>query len=171
MARIFNTTKEGGSWSEETKKAGELEDIVIKGEESQKPSLPRPPLQIAFDPFETIRDSLKLDESLLLAEHPEAFAWKQIYPPTLHNRRVIFPSAKAIEENVAVHFDLSKKFIEAMEKLPDEKEMKLVKWILTIADEEGKVFQSFEGKGIPSEDLIWNGKNDRGGHTLRTNRS
>ncbi|MDE2291249.1 MAG: hypothetical protein KGL53_04135, partial [Elusimicrobia bacterium] len=35
-------------------------------------------------------------------------------------------------------------------------------WSLTIADEEGKVFQQYDGSGAPPEEIAWNGENDQG---------
>lgn len=152
----------GRSWGVGEKKAGELEDIVIKGEETQKPSITRPLLQILFDPAETIRDSLNLDESLLLTEHPQIFAWKKTHPQLLYNRRVIQPSETVISEELQIHFNLSKKLSEAMGDSLNKKQVKLIQWTLTIADEQGKVFQAFQGKGVSDQDLVWNGKNDKG---------
>lgn len=148
--------------SEGAKKAGELEDVVIKGEETQKPSITRPPLQFFFDPSETIRDSLLLDESLLMAEHPQVFAWTKTHPQLLHNQRVIQPPEALIYEEPQIRFNLAQKLAEVLGKKMDKKELKLTQWKLTIADEEGKTFQDFQGKGILEQDLVWNGRNEKG---------
>ena len=147
-------------WAEEVKKAGELEDVVIKAEQSQKSSIDKPPLDVPFDAYETIRDSLKPDESLLMAEHPQAFAWKKIYPDALFNERVIEPLG-GIQEDLKIRLNLNEKFNGIFGKV-DSKEAKQCQWILTIANEEGKLFHKFEGSGVPAEDLLWNGKSDKG---------
>ena len=148
------------SYAEEVKKAGELEDVVIKAEQTQKPSIEKPPLQISFDPYETIRESLKPNESLLLAEHPETFVWKRTHPEILHNGRVIRPLEASISEELSIHFDLPHQFMAAGK--PDSGQAKHYQWAVTIANEEGKVFQHFEGKGYPLEELVWDGKNEKG---------
>lgn len=148
-------------YAEETKKAGELEDVVIKGEENVKPSLGRPLLQINFDPFETLRDSLNADESLLLAEHPQAFALRKTFPEILHHSRVILPLGLYIEEYPSIRFPVGEKFRETLGKDLNPKDAKLCAWAFTIADEQGKVFQRFEGKGAPPEEILWNGRNEQ----------
>ena len=48
--------------------AGRLQDIVIKAEESDELSKGKPPFELPFDPYESLRSTLKPDESQLLAE-------------------------------------------------------------------------------------------------------
>ncbi|MBI4056381.1 MAG: hypothetical protein HY399_02415 [Elusimicrobia bacterium] len=154
-------------WSQNTpkpieKKAGELEDVVIKGEGTQGMSTSKPPIDVKVNPYETIVDSLKPDESLLLAESPMTFTWRRSHPDLLRSRRVIQPWRASFNEQSDLRFQPFRKLSEILRRSISLREAKKYQWSLTIADEEGKVFQRFEGKGEPPEELSWTGQNDQG---------
>ncbi|MBI4052229.1 MAG: hypothetical protein HY400_06960 [Elusimicrobia bacterium] len=146
----------------EPKKAGELEEVVIKGEGTQGSSVSKPALQMAVDTYQTIRESLKPNEALLLAESPMTFTWRRSHPDTLRNNRVIQPWRTTFSEQSEIVFQPIKKLAEILRRPIDAKEAKGYQWSLTIADEEGKMFQHFEGKGDPPPEIQWSGKNLQG---------
>ncbi|MBI4385924.1 MAG: hypothetical protein HY551_00940 [Elusimicrobia bacterium] len=121
----------------------------------------KPPLRLDMDPFESIRASLVPDESLLLAESPFTVSWRRTYPEFLNNRRVIEPWHTTFADRPGIIFQVRAQLFEAMLRALDPKEVRGFGWKVTIADAEGRVFQSYDGLTDPPGELVWSGQNDQ----------
>jgi flagellar motor protein MotB len=119
------------------------------------------PLQIQIDPFESIRPSIKPDENLLLAESPLTVVWRLTHPEFLRNARVVQPWRTTFSERPGMIFRPRDMLGDVLGRKLEPKEAKSYRWSLTIADEDGKVFQQFEGSSNPPEEIIWDGQNDQ----------
>ncbi|MBI5201178.1 MAG: hypothetical protein HY925_06300 [Elusimicrobia bacterium] len=137
-------------------------EVVIKGSGDNKLNSQKPPLRIDSDPFESIRASLKPDESLLLAESPLTITWRRTHPEFMLNGRVVEPWRTTFSERPGIAFYPREQLFEAVGRRLEQKETRAYQWQLTIADEEGRVFQHYEGSSNPPEELIWSGQNDQG---------
>lgn len=137
-------------------------EVIIQGKDAGKLSTSKPPLRMDADPFESIRDSLKPDESLLLAESPLTITWRRTHPEFLANERVIQPWRTTFSDRAGIAFDPRSQLYEAIGRQLDQKEAKGFQWAITIADEEGRVFQHYEGSSNPPDELVWSGQNDQG---------
>lgn len=152
--------------------AGGLPTEVIIKTEGEGPQLrgAKPPLNIDVDPFESIRESLKPDQQLLLAVSPLTVSWRRTHPEFLKADRVIQPWRTAFSQRAGISFRLRDMLSDALQRRVDEKEAKSYAWSVTIADEEGRVFHHYEGSDKPPEELLWNGQNDQG-EWIRAGRS
>ncbi|MFH1724340.1 MAG: hypothetical protein ABII00_06935 [Elusimicrobiota bacterium] len=137
-------------------------EVVIKGTGAGKLKVNKPPLLIEVDPFHSIRESLKPDQVLLLAESPLTVVWRRTHPEFLLNDRVIQPWRTSFKERPGIVFRPRDRLAEVLQRKIDKKEAKGYQWSLTFADEEGKVFQHYEGSSQPPEELVWDGQNDQG---------
>jgi hypothetical protein len=137
------------------------QEVVIKGEGGTKVKARKPPLEIASDPFESIRDSLKTDQNLLLAESPLTVVWRRTHPDFLLNPRVIEPWQTTFSDRPGLIFRVRDVLGEVLGRKVENREAKGYQWKLTVADEDGKTFQEFEGSSSPPEEIIWDGQNDR----------
>ncbi|MBI5244054.1 MAG: hypothetical protein HY922_10325 [Elusimicrobia bacterium] len=137
------------------------QEVVIKTEAGGKLKAKKSPLQIQVDPFESIRDSIRPDQQLLLAESPLTVVWRRTHPEFLRNARVIAPWRSAFSERPGMVFRPRDMLGEVLGRRIDPKEAKGYQWSLTIVDEEGKVFQQFDGSSNPPEELIWEGQNEQ----------
>jgi len=138
------------------------QEVVIKGKGGGKFKVVKPPLHIEVDPFESIRDSLEPDQNLLLAESPLTVIWRRTHPEFVRNARVADPALTTFSDRPGVAFSPLRELSKVLERKLLAKEAKRFAWSLTIADEEGKVFQHYEGSNQPPEELVWSGQNDQG---------
>lgn len=138
------------------------EEVVIRGEGGAKLQHNKPPLSIDVDPFESIRESLKPDQSLLLAESPLTVVWRRTHPEFLYNERGVRPWLTTFSDRPGIIFQPLVQLQEALQRKVESKDAKRFQWSLTVADEEGKVFQHYEGSKDPPEEIVWNGQNDQG---------
>lgn len=146
-------------------------EVVIKGSDSgSRVPNQKPPLSIEVDPFESIRASLEPDENLLLADSPFTVSWRRTHPEFLRNPRVIHPWRTTFSERAGIAFDIREQLQDALQRALEPKEARAFQWSLTIADEEGRVFQRYEGSKDPPEELVWTGQNDQG-EWIRAGRS
>lgn len=146
---------------EQTAPTGDLPaDIVIR--RGRKLEVTKPPLSVEVDSFESIRESLEPDQALLLAESPLAVVWRRTHPEFIANERVIQPWLTTFSERPGVIFNPRDQLQEVLQKKLEKKESRQYQWSLTIADEEGKVFQHYEGSSDPPEELVWSGQNEQG---------
>ena len=138
-------------------------EVVITGKDSgSKLSSQKPQLHIDADPFESIRASLKPDETLLLAESPLTITWRRTHPEFIANERVVQPWRTTFSERPGIAFYPREQLFDAVGRRLEAGETKAYQWQLTIADEEGRVFQHYEGSSNPPEEQIWSGQNDQG---------
>ena len=137
-------------------------EVVIKGTGGGKLKANKPPLKIEVDPFDSNRESLKPDQALLLAESPLTVVWRRTHPEFLRSDRVIEPWRMTFSERAGIVFSPLKQLGEVLQKKVENKDSKDFEWMLTIADEEGKVFQQYSGSDYPPKEIVWNGQNDQG---------
>lgn len=143
--------------------SGEMpQEVVIKGTGGNKLKVNKPPLAIEVDEYESIRESLKPDQNLLLAESPLTVVWRRTHPEFLRNDRVILPSLTTFSERPGIVFSPKDQLQEVLGRKLEGREERGYQWSLTVADEEGKVFQHYEGAGSPPEEIVWSGENDQG---------
>lgn len=141
---------------------GMPDEVVIKAVGNNKLKVNKPSLSIEVDPYESIRDSLKPDQGLLLAESPLTVVWRRTHPEFLRNERVVSPAITTFSERPGMVFTPKDQLQEVLGRKLEPKESRSYQWSLTIADEEGKVFQHYEGAGSPPEEIVWSGENDQG---------
>ena len=145
-------------------------EVVIKGEDKSKLGAQKPPLSVEVDQYESIRPSLVPDQSLLLAVSPLTVSWRRTHPDLLENSRVVEPWRTAFSQKPGIAFPVREQFVAMMGRKIDEREVQDYSWSLTVADEDGRVFQHYEGSGNPPEELLWSGQNDQG-EWIRAGRS
>lgn len=138
------------------------QEVVIRGKGGGKVKVLKPPLHIEVDAFESIRDSLQPDQNLLLAESPLTVVWRRTHPEFVRNARTVDPALTTFSERPGVVFSPLRELSKVLERRLAPKEAKGFEWKLTVADEEGKVFQHYEGSSYPPMDLVWSGQNDQG---------
>ncbi|MDE2039877.1 MAG: hypothetical protein KGO96_09140 [Elusimicrobia bacterium] len=137
-------------------------EVVVEGQgDSSALNARKPPLSISVDPFESIRRSLEPDPSLLLAVSPMTVSWRRTHPESLMSDRVIQPWRMTFSPRAGIIFRVRDRLAEALQRKLDAGQAKEYAWTLTIADEEGRVFQHYEGSKNPPEELIWSGQNDQ----------
>lgn len=141
---------------------GMPDEVVIKAVGNNKLKVNKPSLSIEVDPYESIRDSLKPDQGLLLAESPLTVVWRRTHPELLRNERVVSPALTTFSERPGMVFSPKDQLQEVLGRKLEPREARNYQWSLTIADEEGKVFQHYEGAGSPPEEIVWSGENDQG---------
>lgn len=137
------------------------QEVVIKGEGGSKLKATKPPLDLVVDPFDSIRESLKPDQQMLLAESPLTVVWRRTHPEFLRNSRVIQPWRTLFSERPGFVFRPRDQLFEVLGRKIEPREAKRFQWELSIADEEGKVFQQYEGSGAPPEEILWTGQNEQ----------
>ncbi|TBR17950.1 hypothetical protein EPO15_15820 [bacterium] len=147
---------------EHPSEGGLPQEVVIKATGSNKLKVNKPALSIEVDPFESVRESLKPDQGLLLAESPLTVVWRRTHPEFLRNERVVSPVLTTFSERPGIAFSPKDQLVEVLGRKLEPKEVRGYQWSLTIADEEGKVFQHYEGAGSPPEEIVWSGENDQG---------
>lgn len=148
-------------------------EVVIKGEEGSVNKLggnQKPPLNIDVDAYESIRPSLLPDQSLLLAVSPLTVSWRRTHPEFLANDRIIRPWLTTFSQRPGVVFRVRDELSEVLQRRIEPKEARGYAWSLTVADEEGRVFHSYQGSSDPPEEQIWSGQNDQG-EWIRAGRS
>lgn len=146
-------------------------EVVIKAEGTAgKFKAVKPPLEIEVDPFESIRESLKPDQSLLLAVSPLTVSWRRTHPEFLKSERVIQPWRTTFSQRPGIAFRPREQLSEMLQRRLEPKEAKQYGWNVTVADEEGRVFHHYEGSDDPPEELLWSGQNDQG-EWIRAGRS
>lgn len=139
---------------------GKLQDVVIKSDDKEEPSSTKPPLDIPVDPYESLRSTLKPDESWLLAQSPVLVSWVRSRPDRLKDEHVIEPWNDSLTELSEVKLPLQEELSAALGRAPSGKELKS-SWSVSIVDEEGKPIRKFDGTGVPDH-LAWNGLSDQG---------
>lgn len=151
------------AWSD-TNTPGTLpEEVVIKGQEmGPKIGAMKPPLSIRIDPFESIRPSLEPDRNLFLAQSRLTVGWRHTHPDFLANPRVIEAWRSVFGGRSGILFDLRRELQAVLPNPISDRELKRFQWSLTIADEEGRVYQQYEGSRSAPKELFWNGQNNQG---------
>lgn len=140
---------------------GVPEEVVVKGGGAQKVITAKPVFKIDVDGFESIRPSLEPDLKLFLSESPLSLSWSRNRPEILNNPRVIEPWRTTFSDQSGIAFHPKKRLEEIFRGRLEEKELKDFQWVLSIADEEGRVFQKYSGAGEPPQELLWSGQNER----------
>ncbi|MBI4371816.1 MAG: hypothetical protein HY552_05920 [Elusimicrobia bacterium] len=137
-------------------------EVVIKGEGVSQLGGVKPPLQIAVDEFETIRDDLRPDPALLLSASPLAAAWRSTHPEFLMNERVIQPWRLPFSQRAGVSLRVREQLEGLLGTRLDDAAARPWGWSLTLADEEGRVFHHAEGAKNPPVEIVWSGRSDAG---------
>jgi hypothetical protein len=174
-AKETSPTAERGKAAAHAPKAELLEglpkEIVIKGEQAPEGLMgSKPPLRLEIDAYETLRPSLEVEPGILLAVSPLTVSWRRTYPDILSNRRVLEPWRTPVSASLNIVFRVREKLSEAFQRKIEAREAKSYAWRLTIADEEGRVFQHYEDSRRPPQELLWSGHNENG-EWIRAGRS
>lgn len=141
---------------------GMLPEVLIKAKESRRMTSVKPTLDVPVDRFETIRFSLEPDQSLFTPHPPEIAAWRRNHPEFLYVPRVIEPWKTIFSEHSGITFHLKDSLYRTLgEKLTGE-DAHEYGWNLTIVDEDGKAFQSYDGASNMPDEIFWNGRNEKG---------
>jgi hypothetical protein len=143
-------------------KAGQLEEVVIKADEADGLSSGKPPLDVPFDPYESLRPALAPDEALLLAESPALAGWGRTRPDRLRNERLLQPWNDLLSDVSEIEFSPRADLAGALGPASAPKGLKQWAWSLSVVDEEGKPIRRFEGAGQPPEKIVWDGVSDQG---------
>lgn len=136
-------------------------EVVVRGE-GGKLSDTKPPLKIAVDPFETIRADLQPDPNLLLAASPLTVSWRRTHPEFLMNERVVQPWRGTFSDRPGIPFRVREQLESALGSKLEDRQARAWRWSLSIADEQGRVFQHYGGAGDPPVELLWSGQNEQG---------
>lgn len=147
-------------------------EVVIRSQEGAGAKLGalKPPLSVAVDPFESIRASLQPDQALLLAVSPLTVSWRRTHPEFMNNPRVVQPWRTTFSARPGIAFRVRDQLQDVLGRKMDPKEARNYAWSLTLADEEGRVFHSYQGSDDPPEELLWTGQNEQG-EWIRAGRS
>ncbi len=141
--------------------AGSLKDVVIKGAEKDAPSIAKPAFDIPYDPYESLRGTLKPDESLLLAQSPALLTWGRSRPERLDDSHLLEPWNDDIPDISRIELHPASEASSGAAKLE-----KTLSWTLDLVDEDGKPFTTFQGSGQPPQDLAFNGRSQGGAWLL-----
>jgi hypothetical protein len=139
--------------------SGAPTEVTIKGQEkATRIASQKPPIHITVDPFESIRASLKPDQSLLLAMSPLMASWQKIHPEFLMDSRVIEPRRATLSEKHGVIFPVRKELRKTLGTPISDRDASTYAWVLTIADDQGRVFWKYEGSKNPPQEIVWSGE-------------
>lgn len=141
---------------------GVLPEVLIKAKESRRMTSVKPPLNVPVDRFETIRSSLEPDKSMFTPHPPGIAAWRRNHPEFLYIPRVIEPWRTIFGEHFGITFYLKDNLYYAVGKKLTGKEAREYGWSLTIVDEDGKAFQSYDGASDMPAEIFWSGRNEKG---------
>ncbi|MBI4376282.1 MAG: hypothetical protein HY549_07510 [Elusimicrobia bacterium] len=137
-------------------------EVVIKGEDQRSLSMEKPLFDIPFDPYENVRPSLQADPSLLMAQSPVLSTALTPRPPILRNIRMLTPANQPlVGEGQTFHLRVRRALEDSLGRsLRDDGAQ--IAWTLNIIDENGQPFERFEGRGVPPEEISWNGRSRQG---------
>lgn len=141
---------------------GQLQDVVIKANDKEAPSAGKPAFDVQVDPYESLRATLKPDESLLLAESPALVSWARSRPQRLKDDRIIEPWNDALTAFSPVSLPVRGELAASLGREPTSKELKSGSWSASLVDEDGKPIRVFQGSGEPPESVAWDGLSDHG---------
>lgn len=146
------------------------EEVVIRSESSEELRTRKPPLRVKADKFESIAQSLAADKNLFRFQSADFVSFSRNHPERLRSDRVIKPWRTSFSDKTTITFYPRRKFEEVFSRAYTEKTAKDLQWMLSVTDEEGKVFHKYSGAGLPPESISWNGENDarewvRAGHS------
>ncbi|MDE1975937.1 MAG: hypothetical protein KGL04_04235 [Elusimicrobia bacterium] len=154
--------QDAGSGTGVSASSGVLQNVVVKGNEQQKPSLAKPPLKLKADPYAAIRKSLKPDDSLLLTDSPQIQGWSQARPGLLHSSGLIAPWNDALKQLPAIVIPARADLAATISQSGADRKGRGWSWSLDIVDEQGKAIRSFGDSGLPPDDLVWKGQSSDG---------
>lgn len=138
-------------------------EVTVKGhEKSSRITSVKPPLHIRVDPFASIRSSLKPDKSLLLAMSPLMDSWRRTHPEFLMDPRVIKPWSSALNEGSGIIFHVRRELKAALGRPVSNREASSYAWKITIANDQGRVFQKYGAPQDPPKESIWSGESATG---------
>ena len=142
--------------------SGVLQNVVIKGNEQQKPSLAKPPLKLKPDPYAAIQKSLKPDDSLLLTDSPRIQGWSQARPGLLHSQGLIAPWNDALKQLPAIVIPARADLAATIAQSGADRKGRGWSWSLDVVNEQGKAIRSFGDSGMPPDNLVWKGQSSDG---------
>ncbi len=140
---------------------GMLPEVLIKAKESRRMTSVKPPLDVPVDRFETIRSSLLADQSMFTPHPPGIAAWRRNHPEFLYIPRVIEPWRTIFGEHSGITFYLKNSLYYAVGKKLTGEEAREYSWSLTVVDEDGKAFQSYDGASNMPDEIFWSGRNEK----------
>jgi len=162
FAAVGARAQDSGTAAGVSASSGVLQNVVIKGSEQQKPSLAKPALTLRADPYAAIRKSLKPDDSLLLADSPQIQSWNQARPDLLHSPNLIEPWNDALKELPAIVIPARADLTATISQSDAGRKARGWSWSLDIVDEQGKSIRSFGDRGMPPDNVIWDGRGTDG---------
>jgi hypothetical protein len=142
---------------------GSLPEVVIKGKDVLKLESSKPVLDVPVDENREILESLKTEQEIFPMKPT---GWEKqpsdSMPDTLKSRQAVIPRTHYIRsEQVKVFYPLSD--LTKIFKKPDRREAKKkARWEFIISDDSGKTFHEYSGKGLPPEEIIFDGRNADG---------
>ncbi len=139
--------------------------VVVKGQDKDAPSVAKPALDLLIDPYETIRQSIEPDDSLLLADPPALSIGAADRLPWLKSRQGAKPwNDASVIKLEDLRLRVRAEFKNKVEGggIPDGSDAAGLAWTVSVIDEDGRVFRGFKGSGAPPETVSWDGRSDKG---------
>ena len=142
---------------------GEIPDVVIEGKDSLKLTSEKPALEIPIEQNKELRLCLATEKEILLIK-PRG--WEKqpqdAIPAIAKSNQVIVPLSRRLSELEACVFYPLKELKSVYNEQDLQKTKKSGFWELVVADESGEIFRRYSGKGLPPENIVFDGKNDGG---------
>lgn len=139
------------------------EDVVIKGESAPEEPSRKPPLRLAAEPPRAAEQpNLSLEEDALILSESASRPARRAVPASLRTPRIMDPGKSLPGESDSIRFSPLSALARALRKEPAPKEDSRYRWSLTVLDESGQAFHSFEGEADPPAELSWNGRSQKG---------
>ena len=128
------------------KSSGQLDDIMVTGEDKLKVKSDKPVLDIKLDLNQVVMPTIDTEKKFL-DKSPNLVDLKEAAPKMLNSAQLAAPFLVAFIREPIANFSLKVLGI------------KTATWDLVVTDSKGRVFKKFEGKGKPPLSLEWNGRN------------
>ncbi len=140
-------------------------EVTVKGhEQSTRINSVKPPINIQVDPFQSLRSTLKPNQSLLLALSPSMSSWQETHPEFLMSQRVIKPWTSAFSAGSGIVFHVKKELEKAVGHSLSSEKARQYAWKLSIVNDQGRVFQKYSGPSDPPQETVWSGESQSGGY-------
>ncbi|MBI4668638.1 MAG: hypothetical protein HY747_05555 [Elusimicrobia bacterium] len=139
-----------------------LGEFIIKSEGNMILESEKPALALSLDETPVIRSALETEKEVYLVALPSATWLKNTMPGRLHCQYVIAPRYFQFQPDVIAHqFRLRAELEKAYQEKNTKTARRKAGWRFQIADNKGRKYMEFSGKGLPPEILAVPTTNDR----------
>lgn len=155
------------SSGESESKQGALPEVLIEAEHNKPLSLEKPPLDFQVEENEPVETLLQKTDRSLMDKLPTEIIQSNAFKPEVSvSSKVVVPIEDWIVrpwKGEPAHIFHLQKILSQIHAFKDNRsERKKSSWELEVADNEGKAFRRFSGRGLVPKKLFFDGRSDEG---------